>query len=121
MNYRFLALALLLHVLGACASTPERSSDQRQDEARLAACRRDAERAILFRDRGQTMRNDELDASSGVQSYLGIRNQTDRLGATFERNRMAAACARDGAPDASGAAQGQANPTPSGAAAPATR
>ena len=121
MNYRFLALALLLPVLGACASTPERSSDQRQDEARLAACRRDAERAILFRDRGQTMRNDELDASSGVQSYLGIRNQTDRLGATFERNRMAAACAADGAPDASGAAQGQANPAPSGAAAPATR
>ncbi|PZP42472.1 MAG: hypothetical protein DI601_18160 [Azospirillum brasilense] len=115
MNYRFLALAFLLPVLGACASTPERSSDQRQDEARLAACRRDAERAILFRDRGQTMRSDELDASSGVQSYLGIRNQTDRLGATFERNRMAAACARDSAPDAAGAAG-----SPSGAA-PATR
>ena len=54
MNYRFLALAFLLPMLGACASAPERSSDQRQDEARLAACRRDAERAILFRDRGQT-------------------------------------------------------------------
>lgn len=115
MNYRFLALAFLLPMLGACASAPERSSDQRQDEARLAACRRDAERAILFRDRGQTMRSDELDASSGVQSYLGIRNQTDRLGATFERNRMAAACARDNAPDAAGAAG-----SPSGAA-PATR
>ena len=115
MNYRFLALALLLPVLGACASTPERSSDQRQDEARLAACRRDAERAILFRDRGQTMRNDELDASSGVQSYLGIRNQTDRLGATFERNRMAAACARENTPDAAGAAAA------TGPAAPAAR
>jgi hypothetical protein len=115
MNYRFLALAFLLPVLGACASAPERSSDQRQEEARLAACRRDAERAILFRDRGQTMRNDELDASSGVQSYLGIRNQTDRLGATFERNRMAAACARESAPDAAGTTG-----TPSGAA-PATR
>ncbi|UPG71583.1 hypothetical protein MVG78_13565 [Roseomonas gilardii subsp. gilardii] len=118
MNHRFLVLTLLLPILGACASAPERSSDQRQDEARLAACRRDAERAILFRDRGQTMRNDELDASSGVQSYLGIRNQTDRLGATFERNRMAAACARDTAPDA--AAQGQATPAQPGAA-PAAR
>ena len=87
---------LLLGLLGACA--PERGPAQRQEDATLAACRREAERVINYRDRGQQMRTDDQDARVGVSSYLSFRPQADRLAATHERDQLARACVRGADP-----------------------
>ena len=58
-----------------------------------AACRRDADRVVLYRDRGQLMREDERDARIGTDSSIYARRvETDRLGRAFERDRLAAEC-----------------------------
>lgn len=65
-----------------------------RDRAALAeACRRDADRVVLYRDRGQLMREDERDARVGTDASIYARRiETDRLGRAFERDRMAAEC-----------------------------
>jgi hypothetical protein len=65
-----------------------------RDQAALAAaCRADADRVIMTRDRGQMMREDERDARIGTDaSIFARRTETDRLGRLFERDRIAAEC-----------------------------
>jgi hypothetical protein len=61
--------------------------------ALVEACRRDADRVVLYRDRGQLMREDERDARIGTDSSIYARRiETDRLGRVFERDRLAAEC-----------------------------
>ena len=62
-----------------------------------AACREAAERAVLFRDRGQTMRNDSAEARTGTpgEFYPSVRAQNDRLGGIVERDRLARDCVRN--------------------------
>ena len=70
-----------------------------RDRAALAeACRRDADRVVLYRDRGQLMREDERDARIGTDASIYARRaETDRLGRVFERDRIAAECLQQGA------------------------
>lgn len=70
-----------------------------RDRAALAdSCRRDADRVVLYRDRGQLMREDERDARIGTDSSIYARRiETDRLGRVFERDRIAAECLDQGA------------------------
>ncbi|MFT8244556.1 hypothetical protein [Roseomonas sp. BN140053] len=89
---------LLLAALCGCAQATPPGPAQRQNDARAASCRQEAERTVLYRDRGQTMRNDDQDARVGTLSNFGIRSTTDRLGATFERNRLADECVRSTEP-----------------------
>lgn len=69
-----------------------------RDRAALAeACRRDADRVVLYRDRGQLMREDERDARIGTDSSIYARRiETDRLGRVFERDRIASDCLEQG-------------------------
>lgn len=85
---------LFLLALAACASTPERGPEQQQQAAALSACRREAERVINYRDRGQLMRSDDQEARVGVSTYLSFRPTADRLAATYERDQLAARCVR---------------------------
>ena len=62
----------------------------RDQAAVAAACRRDADRIIVTRDRGQLMREDERDSRIGSQaSIYSQRAETDRLGRLFDRDRLA--------------------------------
>ena len=65
-----------------------------RDRAGLAAaCRQDADRIVVYRDRGQLMREDERDARIGTDSSIyARRGESDRLGRIFERDRIAADC-----------------------------
>lgn len=65
-----------------------------RDRAGLAAaCRQDADRIVVYRDRGQLMREDERDARLGTDSSIyARRGESDRLGRIFERDRIAADC-----------------------------
>jgi hypothetical protein len=66
----------------------------RQD-ALVEACRREATRVVLYRDRGQQMRMDEGDSRVGVQANIPtLRAESDRLGQQFERDRLAEECVR---------------------------
>ncbi len=78
----------------APAFTSPPPSQAARDRAALAeACRRDADRIVLYRDRGQLMREDERDARVGTDaSIYARRTETDRLGRIFERDRIAAEC-----------------------------
>jgi hypothetical protein len=80
----------------ACAEpAPPPTIEARNRQSIAAACREEATRVILFRDRGQQMRIDDGVSSIGVQSDIPtLRAQTDRLGATFERDRIARDCER---------------------------
>ncbi|MEN0072843.1 MAG: hypothetical protein AAGC69_00570 [Paracraurococcus sp.] len=68
-----------------------------QDQAAVAAaCRRDADRIIVTRDRSQLMREDERDSRVGSQaSIYSQRAETDRLGRLFERDRLADQCVQE--------------------------
>jgi hypothetical protein len=64
-------------------------------DALVAACRREAERVVLYRDRGQEMRIDEGQSRVGVQASIPtIRAETDRLAQQFERDRLTEECVR---------------------------
>jgi len=59
------------------------------------ACRREAERVVLFRDRGQQMRIDEGENRLGSQATIpSSRAQSDIAGRSFERDRLARDCVR---------------------------
>ncbi|WP_376091120.1 hypothetical protein ACE7GA_21130 [Roseomonas sp. CCTCC AB2023176] len=95
-----------LLLLAACAGAPApplRNEALRANDATAAACRADAERVVLYRDRGQIMRSDDYNARVGTTSYLGPRVITDDLARSYDRDRLAAECLR-GAREASPAA-----------------
>ncbi len=74
---------------------PQAPQPARDRAAVAEACRRDADRIVLYRDRGQLMREDERDARVGTeQSIYARRVEIDRLGRIFERDRIAAECLR---------------------------
>jgi hypothetical protein len=78
---------------GPVFAAPQPSQAVRDRAALAEACRRDADRVVLYRDRGQLMREDERDARIGTeQSIYARRVETDRLGRAFERDRIAAEC-----------------------------
>lgn len=74
-------------------TSPAPSAGARDRAAAAEACRRDADRIVLYRDRGQLMREDERDARVGTDASIYARRaETDRLGRAFERDRIAAEC-----------------------------
>lgn len=74
-------------------TSPAPSAGTRDRAAAAEACRRDADRIVLYRDRGQLMREDERDARVGTDASIYARRaETDRLGRAFERDRIAAEC-----------------------------
>ena len=82
---------------GTLLATPVPSQPARDRAAVAEACRRDADRVVLYRDRGQLMREDERDARVGTDSSIyARRTETDRLGRVFERDRIAGECVEQG-------------------------
>jgi len=80
---------------GTAFAAPPPSQAVRDRAAAAEACRQDADRVVLYRDRGQLMREDERDARVGTDSSIyARRTETDRLGRVFERDRIAAECLR---------------------------
>jgi hypothetical protein len=80
-------------VPGQVFTAPAPGQSVREGAALAAACRREADRVVLFRDRGQIMREDERDARIGTDSSIyARRTETDRLGRIFERDRIAEEC-----------------------------
>jgi hypothetical protein len=74
-------------------AAPPAGAGLRDQAAIAAACRRDADRIIVTRDRGQLMREDERDSRMGSQaSIYSQRAETDRLGRLYERDRLADQC-----------------------------
>jgi hypothetical protein len=79
--------------------SPPPSQAVRDRAAVAEACRRDADRVVLYRDRGQLMREDDRDARVGTDaSPYARRFETDRLGRVFERDRIAAECLQQDSP-----------------------
>ena len=79
--------------VGPTFAAPPPSQAVRDRAAVAEACRRDADRVVLYRDRGQLMREDERDARVGTDSSIYARRiETDRLGRVFERDRIASEC-----------------------------
>lgn len=86
-------------LLAACGDRPIPNPGVRAagNAPSAVACRQEADRVVLFRDRGQLMREDEREARVGVESSIyARRGETDRLGRIFERDRLAADCANQG-------------------------
>lgn len=78
---------------GKVFAAPPPSQGVREQAALASACRQDADRIVVTRDRGQLMRDDERDARVGTESSIyARRTETDRLGRIFERDRIAADC-----------------------------
>lgn len=73
------------------------AAETRRDQAAVAAaCRRDADRIIAFRDRGQLMREDERASRLGadVGPYPLLSMDTRQLSRLYERDRIADECVR---------------------------
>lgn len=91
------AVFLLPALLAACAM-PLGSPPPGERDARLDACRAEATRVVQFRERGQTMRNDETESGRGTVTVAPYsRAESDRGFAQMERDRMVQDCLR-GAP-----------------------
>jgi hypothetical protein len=93
------ALLLLPALLAACAGTSPGTSPGTGpgtgDEARLAACRAEAERMVMRRERGQVMRADEAESSRGFVTVTPAGRVTnDRAFAQMDRDRIIADCMR---------------------------
>ncbi|TDG30709.1 hypothetical protein E2C05_13340 [Paracraurococcus ruber] len=81
---------------GQVLAAPPPGAAMRDQAAIAAACRRDADRIVTTRDRGQLMREDERDSRIGSQaSIFAQRAETDRLGRIFERDRLADQCVQE--------------------------
>ena len=81
---------------GQAYAAPAPGQAVRDQAAVASACRRDADRIIVTRDRGQLMREDERDSRVGSQaSIYSQRAETDRLGRLFERDRLADQCVQE--------------------------
>ena len=84
---------------GSAYTAPPPSPAVRDRAAVADACRRDADRVVQYRDRGQLMREDDSDARIGTDSSIYARRmETDRLGRVFERDRIAAECLDQSSP-----------------------
>jgi hypothetical protein len=84
---------------GPAYAAPPPSPAVRDRAAVADACRRDADRVVQYRDRGQLMREDDSDARIGTDSSIYARRmETDRLGRVFERDRIAAECLDQSSP-----------------------
>jgi hypothetical protein len=87
---------------GPAYVSPPPSPAVRDRAAVAEACRRDADCIVLYRDRGQLMREDERDARVGTDASIYARRmETDRLGRVFERDRIAAQCLEQDSPSPS--------------------
>ncbi|MDO9708321.1 hypothetical protein [Paracraurococcus lichenis] len=81
---------------GQVYAAPAPAAGLRDQAAVASACRREADRIITFRDRGQLMREDERDSRLGSQaSIFSQRAETDRLGRIYERDRLADQCVQE--------------------------
>lgn len=93
-----LPFALLPALLMAACAAPPRPAAQGSAQATRsaigAACTADAERVVRYRDRGQTMRQDDYNARIGTTSYLGPQVMTDQIAQVYDRDRIAADCIR---------------------------
>lgn len=112
-------VALPLLLLAACSfsdppAPPPTATTSNDAPTIEAACRRQAERVVLFRDRGQQMRIDEGENRLGTQGATpsSLRAQTDTYGQQVERDRLARECVQ--------ASQTGATPAP-GTQAPSPR
>lgn len=111
-----LPLALLPLLLTAACAGPAPQASRATGGAQgaragvSAACTAEAERVVRYRDRGQLMRQDDYNARIGTTSHLGPQVITDQIAQVYDRDRMAAECARN---------TGVADPSRPAAAAPA--
>jgi hypothetical protein len=78
---------------GEVYRSPTPTAAQRDQAAIVAACRQQAERVILERDRPQLLREDEQAARLGASaSVLDSAYNSDRLGRIFARDRLVEDC-----------------------------
>jgi hypothetical protein len=99
-------LLLPLLLLAACDSVglqggrvdvPFGGAPRGEQNARLAACRAEATRVVQFRERGQTMRNDETETGRGFVTVAPYsRSENDRAAAQLTRDQMIQDCLRQG-------------------------
>ena len=95
-----LPLALLPLLLTAACAGPAPQASRATGGAQgaragvSAACTAEAERVVRYRDRGQLMRQDDYNARVGTTSHLGPQVITDQIAQVYERDRLAAECAR---------------------------
>lgn len=99
-----LALLPLVFAAACTAPLPSSSASRGNQGAVTAACRSQAERVVNYRDRGQTMRQDDYNARIGTTSYLGPQVITDQIAQVYQRDQIAADCVRNN--DRPGAAPG---------------
>ncbi|WP_270938516.1 hypothetical protein [Falsiroseomonas oryzae] len=82
-------------------------------DARFQACRAEAERLVLFRERGQSMRSDDLASSAGGFSTSEVlprfRQQLDQASSQAERDRLTRECmaSREPVPQGTGGTTGR--------------
>jgi hypothetical protein len=83
---------------GVASAPPVPATPRGERDARLDACRAEATRVVQYRDRGQLMRLDEIEnrRDGNITVAPPSRAESDRLGASFERDRIAAECYRAG-------------------------
>ena len=82
------------------------AAPQSEPDPRLAACRAEADRIVLWRERGQVMRADETESGfrTGTLTVApGFRAESDRGRAQLERDRIVQECLRAGPDRATGA------------------
>jgi hypothetical protein len=78
---------------GEVYRAPAPTAAQRDQAALIAACRQQAERVILERDRPQILREEEQAARMGASgSLMDSAFNSDRLGRIFARDRMVEDC-----------------------------
>lgn len=85
---------------GGFSPTPYVAAPRGEPNPRLDACREQATRAVQWQDRGQLMRVDEIEnrRDGNITVAPPSRAESDRLGATMERDRLIAACMAAGQP-----------------------
>lgn len=96
------ALSALLLLLGACSyfdNGPRPSAAVRTgtgpDADLIAACRRQAERTIIYNDRGQSARDDEaLAMSDATNNIPSMRIRSDQQNRIMRRDQLVEECVR---------------------------
>ncbi|HEY4252849.1 MAG TPA: hypothetical protein VGM87_16680 [Roseomonas sp.] len=113
-----LRVALPLLLLAGCSfsnpPSPVTATTSNDAPTIEAACRREAERAVLYRDRGQQMRLDEGEnQAGGLGSVTAVRARSDAAGQIVERDRLARECVQASRAAATPAPATQPVPAPS--------
>lgn len=97
------AILLVPLALGACGlasfQAPPPPAPRAADNSRAAECRAQAEAVVNRRERGQLFRNDDRESREGAFS---LRNNTERLGTQFDRDRYIQECLRAAEPPVGG-------------------